>query len=201
MQDFTTLQGDSWRMRFGSKELGDVEPTVYWGSYITNPFIGLPNKTAHQWGIFKACMMELFGMMTTTASLERAFSLAKQLAPAQKSRLKVSTTASHLLIKTHHMLYREKRERCRASKRVPIEFDDHCSLNEILEELDAEDSIREEIDERTLRQEVRGLKLWNMEEKSFKFPSKLSKLVPQQCVLPEEHLSSESSDSGDLTHF
>ena len=49
MLDFVTLQSDSWRMKFRSKELDDVEPTMYWGSYITHPFIGLPNKTANQW--------------------------------------------------------------------------------------------------------------------------------------------------------
>ena len=89
---------------------------------------------------------ELFGMWTTTASLERVFSMGKQLAPPQKSRLKVSTTASHLLIKTHYMLvYREKCERCRFSKRVPIDFDASCSLNEILEELDVEESTAKSI--------------------------------------------------------
>ena len=70
-------------------------------------------------------MMELFGMWITTANLERAFSMGKQLGPPQKSCLKVSTTASHLLIKTHYKLYREKRERCPSSERIPVEFD--CS--------------------------------------------------------------------------
>ena len=102
------------------------------------------------------------------------------------------------------MLYREKRERCRLSKRVPIDFDASCSLNEILEELDVEESTAadEGIDERTLRHEVRGLKLWNLDGNLLKFPSKLSNLVPQQCVvLQEQFVSSESSESADLTHF
>ena len=89
MLDFAYLQGDCWTMRFGSKELIDIDPIMYWGSYITNPFIGLPIKTAHQWGIFN-CMLELFGMWVTTATLERAFSMGKQLVPPQKSRIKVS---------------------------------------------------------------------------------------------------------------
>ena len=202
MLDFAYLQDVSWTMRYGSKELIDIDPIMYWGSYITNPFIGLPIKTAHQWGLFKNCMLELFGMWITTASLERAFSMGKQLAPPQKSRIKVSTTASHLLIKTHFMLYREKRERCRSSKIISIEFDATSTLNEILEELDVEESTStdEEINERTLRHELRGLKLWNIEGNSPRFPSKLSKLVPTSSVL-QEYFSSESSESADLTHF
>ena len=119
MLDFV-FQGESCKLRFGSREMIDVDPIMYWGSYITSPFIGLSIKTAHQWELFNNCMLELFGMWTTTASLERAFSMGKQLAPPHKSRLKVSTTASHLLIKTHYMLYREKREKCPSSKKIPL---------------------------------------------------------------------------------
>ena len=39
-----------------------------------------------------------------------------------------------------------------------------------------------------------------MEGGSLRFPSKLSKLVPTSSVL-QEYLSSESSESADLTHF
>ena len=104
MFDFVSLQADAWTMRFGSNELTDTDPVHYWVSYITNPFIGLPDKTARQWRLYKCCMIELFGMWITTASLERAFSMGKQLAPPQKSRLKVSTIASQL-IQTHYKLY------------------------------------------------------------------------------------------------
>ena len=100
------------------------------------------------------------------------------------------------------MLYREKRERCRSSKRIPIEFDATSTINEILEGLDVEEgtSTDEQINERTLRHELRGLKLWNIEGNSPRFPSKLSKLVPTSSVL-QEYFSSESSESADLTHF
>ena len=120
---FVRLQVEAWTMMFGSTELDDTAPIMYWCSYITNPFIGIPNKTTNQWKLFKKCMMELFRMWTTTASLERAFSMGKQLAPLHKSRLKVSTTASHQLIKRHFKLYRERRDRCHLSKRIPIEFE------------------------------------------------------------------------------
>ncbi|KAI6653881.1 hypothetical protein LOD99_3057 [Oopsacas minuta] len=59
-------------------------------------------------------------MWATTASLERAFRMGKQLIPPHKSSLKLSTIVSHLLIKIHFMIYREKRERCYFSKRIPI---------------------------------------------------------------------------------
>ena len=55
MLDFACLQDVSWTMRFGSKELTDIDPIMYWGSYNKNPFIGLPIKTTHQWGLFKNC--------------------------------------------------------------------------------------------------------------------------------------------------
>ena len=110
MLDFVSLRTDAWRMKFGRSDLIDTDPVHYWTSYITNPFIGLPDKTTHQWILYKSCMMELFGMWVTTASLERAFSMRKQLATPQKSHLKVSTTATQLLIKTHYKIYREKLE-------------------------------------------------------------------------------------------
>ena len=143
------------------------------------------------------------GVIWYVASLERAFSMGKQLAPPHKSRLKVSTTASHLLIKTHYMLYREKREKCPSSKKIPVEFDAPCSLSEILEELEESIATNEDIDKRTLRHDIRKLKLCNIEWNSLDFPSKLAKLVPQQCVnvLREQLVSSESSESADLTHF
>ena len=132
-------------------------------------------------------MLELFGMWTTTASLERAFSMGKQLAPPHKSRLKVSTTASYLLIKRHYMLYREKREKCPSFKKIPVKFYAPCSLSEILEELEESIATNEDIDERTLRHDIRKLKLWNIEWKTLDFPSKLAKSVPQQCVnVPQE---------------
>ena len=147
--------------------------------------------------------MELFGMWTTTASLERAFSMGKQLAPPQKSRLKVLMTVSHLLIKTLYMLYREKREKCPSSKKIPVKFDAPCSLSEILEGLEESIATHEDIDERTLRHDIRRLKLWNIEWNSLDFLSKLAKFLPQLCVnvLQEQHVSSESSESADLTHF
>ena len=153
MLDFAYLKDVSWTMRFGSKELIDINPIMYWGSYITNPFIGLPIKTAHLCGLFKNYMLEFFGMWIRTASLERAFSMGKEIAPPQKSRIKVSTMSSHLLIKIHFMLYRGKREKCRSSKRIHIEFDATSTLNEILEKLDVEESTStdEEINERALR--------------------------------------------------
>ena len=88
------------------------------------------------------------------------------------------------------MFYREKRDSCRSSKRIPIEFDATSTLNEILEELDVEESTStdEEINERTLRHELRGLKLWNIEGNSPRFPSKLSKLVPRPSVLQDYFL-------------
>ena len=89
MLDFVSLRADAWTMKFGRNDIIDTDPVYYWTSYITNPFICLPDKTAHQWIFYKSCMMELFGMWVTTASLERAFSMRKQLAPPQKSRLKV----------------------------------------------------------------------------------------------------------------
>ena len=144
MSDFVSLEGESWNMRFGSNNFIDIDPVMYWGSYITNPFIGQPQKIAYNWELFKSCMMELFGMWATTASLERAFSMGKQLAPPQKSRISVSTTASQLLIKTHYKLYIEKRER-----RIPIDFDSPESLHEIVEELDikhVEDTTNTDID-------------------------------------------------------
>ena len=99
MLDFVSHQADAWTMRFGSNELTNTDPVHYWVSYITNPFIGLPDITTRQWTLYKCCMMELFGMWITTASLERAFCMGKQLAPPQKSRLEVSTTTSQLIIK------------------------------------------------------------------------------------------------------
>ena len=67
------------------------------------------------------------------------------------------------------MLYREKRERCRSSRRVPIELDETSTLNEILEELDMEENTLtdEEINERSLRHELRGLKLWKGARSGF----------------------------------
>ena len=75
MLDFVSLQADAWTMRLGSNDLIDTDPVHYRISYITNPFICLPDKTAHQWRLYKCCMMELFGMWITTAGLERAFSM------------------------------------------------------------------------------------------------------------------------------
>ena len=208
MSDFVSLEGESWNMRFGSNNFIDIDPVMYWGLYITNPFIGLPQKTAYNWELFKICMMELFEMKATTASLERAYSVGKQLAPPQKSRISVSTTASQLLIKTHYKLYREKRELCRSSRRIPIEFDSPESLHEIVEELDiehVEDTTNTDIDPRTLRHELRSLKLWNVEGSAPLFPSKLNPLFPQY-VMQEQSLYTElsnegSSESADLTHF
>ena len=209
MFDFVSLEGEAWTMRFGSSNLIDIDPVMYWGSYITNPFIGLPHKTAHTWELFKSGMLELFGMWVTTASLERAFSIGKQLSPPQKSRLSVSTTASQLLIKTHYKLYREPRERCRSSRRIPIEFDNPGSLSNIFEELDleeVEEVMNEGLDERTLRRELRSLKLWNIEScPKKKFPSKLNALIPQylsQENTPFTDLSNdEGSDPADLSHY
>ena len=89
-----------------------------------------------------------------------------------------------------------------SSKRIPNEFDATSTLNEILEELDVEESnsTDEEINERTLRHEVRGLKLRNIEVNSTRFLSKLCRLIPTSSVL-HEYFSSESSDSADLNHF
>ena len=67
--DFVSLQANAWTMRFGSNELIDTDPVHYWVSYITNPFIGLPD-TAHQWRLYKCRMMELFGMWITTTFRE-----------------------------------------------------------------------------------------------------------------------------------
>ncbi|KAI6646141.1 Spherulin [Oopsacas minuta] len=101
---------------------------------------------------------------------------------------------------------KEKRERYHFSKGIPIDIDASCSLNDILEELDVEESTTadEVIDERTLRHEVRGLKFWNLDGNSLKFTSKLSNLVPHQCEtqeLQEQFASSESSESANLTNF
>ena len=60
MLDFVRLQGEAWTMMFGSTELVDTDPIMYWCSYITTPFIGIPNKTTNQQKLFKKCMMELF---------------------------------------------------------------------------------------------------------------------------------------------
>ncbi|KAI6659662.1 hypothetical protein LOD99_14585 [Oopsacas minuta] len=207
MLDFVSLQADAWTMRFGSNDLTDTDPVTYWTSYITNPFIGLPDKTAHQWRLYKCCMKELFGMWITTASLERAFSMGKHLAPPQKSRLNISTTASHLLIKTHYKLYREKRERGPSSKRITVEFDCSGTLSNIVDELDIVDSSLEEINfnERDLRHELCKLKLWNPEGSSLlRFPSKLNKLVPHWVVqekVVDSEFSNESSEPADLTYF
>ena len=36
MLDFVRLQGEAWTTMFGSTELVDTDPIMYWCSYITN---------------------------------------------------------------------------------------------------------------------------------------------------------------------
>ena len=139
------------------------------------------------------------------ARSSRAFSMGKQLSPSQKNRLSVSTIASQLLIKTHCKLYRKIRERCHSSRRIPIEFDNPGSLYEIVEELnmEQEEDVNNDIDQRTLRHEIRNLKLWNVEPSPSRgFPSKLSSLIPeyvkQEPLLITEFTTEESSESADL---
>ena len=59
-------------------------------------------------------------MWITTASLESGKIMGNEFAPPQKSRIKVSTTVSHHLIKTHFMLYREKYKRCPHLREFPM---------------------------------------------------------------------------------